>query len=128
MLLRTDILGIYMLNLMNSLRVHQKAPSKSAFPSITLNGSQSLVNELYENGQRHEDAAESDSYSGSSSIDQEGHDDDEDAPYEDKIDDGSDGDDNEDDDGGPDGSDEDDNIQVGLKVVEVDPKEEEDFD
>ncbi|XP_020684211.1 regulator of nonsense transcripts UPF2 isoform X1 [Dendrobium catenatum] len=106
----------------------QKAPSKSAITSVTLNGSRSPVNELDENGQGHEDAAESDSYSGSGSIDQEGHDDDEDVPYEDKIDDGSDGDDDDDDDGGPDGSDDDDNIQVRQKVVEVDPKEEEEFD
>lgn len=106
----------------------QKAPSKSISSSIALNGNRSSVNELDENGQGLEDAAESDSYSGSGSIDQEGRDDDEDVAYEEKIDDGSDGDDDEDDDGGPDGSDEDESIQVRQKVMEVDPKEEEDFD
>ncbi|XP_020573471.1 regulator of nonsense transcripts UPF2 isoform X2 [Phalaenopsis equestris] len=107
----------------------QKASSKSSIPqSMALNGSRCAANEVDENGQGHEDVVESDSDSGSGSIDQEGRDDDDDVMYDDKIDDGSDGDDDDDDDGGPDGSDEDDSIQVRQKVVEVDPKEEEDFD
>ncbi|PKA55497.1 Regulator of nonsense transcripts UPF2 [Apostasia shenzhenica] len=106
----------------------RNASSKSGTSIIAANGARGSANGVEENGQGHEDAAESDSYSDSGSIEHEGHDDDEEPLYEDKTDDGSDGDDDEDDDGGPDGSDEDDSIQVRQKVVEVDPKEAEDFD
>lgn len=77
--------------------------------------------------QGHDDAADSRSYSDSGSVDQEGHEDEEELMYDDKTDDGSEGDDDEDDNREPDGSD-DDGIQVRQKVLQVDPEEEDDFD
>ncbi|KAJ0960577.1 hypothetical protein J5N97_001570 [Dioscorea zingiberensis] len=83
---------------------------------------------IEENGRRHEEPADSESYSDSGSIDQDGHDDDDELMYEDKSEDGSEGDGDDEDDGGIVGSDEEESIQVRQKVVEVDPKEEQDFD
>lgn len=83
---------------------------------------------MEENGRGHEEPPDSESYSDSGSVDQEGHEDEEDLLYEDKSDDGSEGDGDDEDDGGPVGSDEEDSVQVRQKLVEVDPKEEEEFD
>ncbi|KAJ0982711.1 hypothetical protein J5N97_010966 [Dioscorea zingiberensis] len=85
-------------------------------------------NGIEENGRGHEEPADSESYSDSGSIDQDGHDDDDELMYEDKSEDGSEGDGDDEDDGGIVGSDEEESIQVRQKVVEVDPKEEQDFD
>nr|XP_029118468.1 regulator of nonsense transcripts UPF2 isoform X3 [Elaeis guineensis] len=104
----------------------QKTPSQTA-TTITANGS-ILANGMEENGRSHEDPPDSESYSDSGSIDQEGHEDEEELLYEDKSDDRSEGDGDDEDDGGPIGSDEEDSVQVRQEVVEVDPKEEEDFD
>lgn len=71
---------------------------------------------------------ESESCSDSGSLNQDGHDDEEEI-YEDKTDDGFEGDgDDEEDGGGLVGSDYDENVQVRQKVVKVDPEEVEEFD
>lgn len=104
----------------------QKGPSQTT-TTIKANGS-SVANRMEENGRGHEEPADSESYSDSGSVDQEGHEDEEDLLYEDKSDDRSEGDGDDEDDGGPIGSDEEDSVQVRQKLVEVDPKEEEEFD
>ncbi|XP_038978276.1 regulator of nonsense transcripts UPF2-like [Phoenix dactylifera] len=104
----------------------QKAPSQTT-TTIKANGS-SVANRMEENGRGQEEPPDSESYSDSGSIDQEGHEDEEDLLYEDKSDDRSEGDGDDEDDGGPIGSDEEDSVQVRQKLVEVDPKEEEEFD
>ncbi|XP_058081432.1 regulator of nonsense transcripts UPF2 isoform X2 [Magnolia sinica] len=86
---------------------------------------QGSANGIEENGV-HEDV-DSESDSGSGSMNSEGHEDD--GEYDDKSDNHDDGCDSEDEDGGgPIASDEDEDVQVRQKVVEVDPQEEADFD
>ncbi|KAJ6852239.1 regulator of nonsense transcripts UPF2 [Iris pallida] len=93
--------------------------------TIAANGS-GVSGGVEENGRGYDEAPDSESYSDSGSIDHEGHEDEE-LLSDDKTDDGSDGDDE--DDGGPaGGSDEDESVQVRQKIVEIDPREEEDFD
>ncbi|XP_072958211.1 regulator of nonsense transcripts UPF2 isoform X1 [Typha angustifolia] len=104
----------------------QKVSLRTTSTAITANGKGS-ANGIEENGGSHEEAADSESYSEGGSIDQDGNEDEEELLYEEKSDDGSESDDDEDD-GGAAGSDEEDSVQVRQKVVEVDPKEEEDFD
>ncbi|XP_017697728.2 regulator of nonsense transcripts UPF2 isoform X2 [Phoenix dactylifera] len=104
----------------------QKTLSQTA-TTITANGS-ILANGKKENGRKHEEPPDSESYSDGGSIDPEGHEDEEELLYEDRSDDRSEGDGDDEDDGGPMGSDEEDSIQVRQKLVEVDPEEEEDFD
>ncbi|KAJ6831492.1 putative regulator of nonsense transcripts UPF2 [Iris pallida] len=105
----------------------QKHRSQTPTTTATIAANGSGVNGgAEENGRGHDEAPDSESYSDSGSIDQEGHED-EDLLSDDKTDDGSDGDDE--DDGGPaGGSDEDDSVQVRQKIVEIDPREEEEFD
>lgn len=107
----------------------QKPSSQTTSRSIAViaNGKSVANGEVEENGRGHDEAVDSESYSDTGSIDAEGHEDEEELLSDDKSDDGSDGDD-EDDSGLAAGSDEDDNVQVRQKVVEVDPREEEDFD
>lgn len=103
-----------------------RQPTSQEF-TLRTNG-QGPANGIEENGGHEELDSESDS--GSGSIDLEGHEDDEEM-YEDKSenhDDGCDSDDDEDDGGGRSASDEDEDVQVRQKVVEVDPLEEADFD
>ncbi|TKW40460.1 hypothetical protein SEVIR_1G247700v4 [Setaria viridis] len=100
----------------------QKRQPRDAAPSV--NG-QSTTNGVEENGKDHE-VADSESYSGSGSID--GREDEEDILSEDKSNDGSDNEGDDEDDGIPVGSDEDENVGVRQKVVQVDLKEQEDFD
>lgn len=103
---------------------NESQTSQATKPSHTVNG-RSTVNGVEENGRGHEEAADSESYSESGSIDREL----EEELFEDKSDDGSDGgDEHDEDDGGHIGSDEDESIRVRQKLVRVDPKEEEDFD
>ncbi|CAL9127450.1 unnamed protein product [Musa textilis] len=105
----------------------QKGQSHTMASTITANG-KSTTNGIEENGRVHEEAGDSESYSDSGSVYQEGHEDEEEPLYEDKSDDGSDGDEDDDDDEGPVGSDEEDSVLVRQKLVKVDPKEEEDFE
>nr|CAD1827855.1 unnamed protein product [Ananas comosus var. bracteatus] len=104
-----------------------KPKSSSAFTAGSANG-KSTANGVDENGEGHDEAAESESYSDSGSVDHDGHEADEELLYEEKSDDGSESEDDEDDDGGPLGTDEEDSVQVRQKLVEIDPKEEEEFD
>ncbi|KAH7661825.1 regulator of nonsense transcripts 2 protein [Dioscorea alata] len=108
---------------------HSDGESQKTLPqtnAASANG-KGAVNGVEENGRGYEEAADSESYSDSGSIDHDGHDDDDELLYEDKSEDGSEGDGDDEDDGGI-GSDEEESIQVRQKVVEVDPKEEQDFD
>ncbi|OEL33050.1 Regulator of nonsense transcripts UPF2 [Dichanthelium oligosanthes] len=100
----------------------QKGQPRDAAPSV--NG-QSAANGVEENGKDHE-GADSESYSDSGSID--GREDEEDILSEDKSNDGSDNEGDDEDDGIPVGSDEDENVEVRQKVMQVDLKEQEDFD
>ncbi|XP_059628243.1 regulator of nonsense transcripts UPF2 [Cornus florida] len=105
----------------------EKPPSRSTSGSISING-QNLANGIEENGGVHEVIVDrdSDSDSGSGTIDPDGHDDEEELD-EDNRDDGSDSEDDYDDGGGP-ASDDDDEVHVRQKVTQVDPQEEADFD
>ncbi|KAF8768867.1 hypothetical protein HU200_007431 [Digitaria exilis] len=100
----------------------QKGQPRDAASSA--NG-QSATNGVEENGKDHE-VADSESYSGSGSID--GRDEEEDILSEDKSNDGSDNEGDDEDDGIPVGSDEDENVEVRQKVMQVDLKEQEEFD
>ncbi|KAG2652512.1 regulator of nonsense transcripts UPF2-like [Panicum virgatum] len=91
--------------------------------AASVNG-QSATNGVEENGKDHE-VADSESYSGSGNIDGQ---EDEDILSEDKSNDGSDNEGDDEDDGIPVGSDEDENVEVRQKVMQVDLKEQEDFD
>jgi len=91
--------------------------------AASVNG-QSATNGVEENGKDHE-VADSESYSGSGSIDGR---EDEDILSDDKSNDGSDNEGDDEDDGIPVGSDEDENVEVRQKVMQVDLKEQEDFD
>lgn len=104
----------------------EKPSSRTTSNTSSANG-QSPANGVEENGGAHEDViGESDSDSGSGTIDPEGHDEEEELDEE-NHDDGCDSEDDEDDGGGP-ASDEDDEVHVRQKVAEVDPQEEADFD
>ncbi|TVU29130.1 hypothetical protein EJB05_20682 [Eragrostis curvula] len=98
----------------------QKRQPRGADTSV--NG-QTPANGVEENGNDHE-AAGSESYSDSGSIDGR---EDEDLS-EDKSNDGSDNEGDDEDDAIPVGSDEDEGVEIRQKVVQVDPKEQEDFD
>ncbi|MQL74633.1 hypothetical protein Taro_007011 [Colocasia esculenta] len=100
-------------------------PSSSVVASVVANG-KSSVNGVEENG-RGQEELDSESYSDSGSVDQDGHEYEEEL-YDDKTEDGTISDADDEDDVGAIGSDEDDNVQVRQKVVEVDPREEADFD
>ncbi|KAL6633939.1 hypothetical protein ACP70R_026610 [Stipagrostis hirtigluma subsp. patula] len=100
----------------------QKRQPRDAAPSV--NG-QTSANGVEENGKDHEIAG-SESYSDSGSID--GREDEEDLLSEDKSNDGSDNEGDDEDDDIPVGSDEDESVEIRQKVVQVDPKEQEDFD
>ncbi|KAK6270895.1 hypothetical protein POUND7_007993 [Theobroma cacao] len=85
----------------------------------------SIFNGSEENGGVHEETGDSDSESGSGTIEPEGHD--EDYLDEENHDDGCDTDEEDEDDGGP-ASDEDDEVHVRQKVAELDPQEVANFD
>ena len=91
--------------------------------AASVNG-QSATNGVEENGKDHE-VADSESYSGSGSIDGR---EDEDILSDDKSNDGSDNEGDDEDDGIPVGSDEEENVEVRQKIMQVDLKEQEDFD
>ncbi|KAF7079397.1 hypothetical protein CFC21_083635 [Triticum aestivum] len=78
------------------------------------------------NGKDHGEGADSESYSDSGSIG--GHEDEEDLLSEEKSNDASENEGDDEDDGMPVGSDEDEGVEVRQKVLQVDPKEQEDFD
>lgn len=84
------------------------------------------VNGTEGNGKDHGEGADSESYSDSGSIG--GHEDEEDLLSEEKSNDASENEGDDEDDGMPVGSDEDEGVEVRQKVVQVDPKEQEDFD
>ncbi|KAK3034424.1 hypothetical protein RJ639_034661, partial [Escallonia herrerae] len=85
-----------------------------------------FANGIEENGQVHEEVTrDSDSDSGSGTIDPEGHDDNEELDEENH--DACDSEDDYDDGGGP-ASDEDDEVHVRQKITKVDPQEEAEFD
>lgn len=97
--------------------------SRSSSNTVSVNG-QGAMNGT-ENGRVHDDLGDSDSDSGSGTIDPEGQD-------EEEFDEGNHDDDSEDDDDDDDGgglaSDEDDEVRVRQKVTEVDPQEEASFE
>ncbi|XP_062222688.1 regulator of nonsense transcripts UPF2-like isoform X2 [Phragmites australis] len=99
----------------------QTRQPQDAAPSV--NG-QTSGNGVEENGKDHEGGSES--YSDSGSID--GREDEEDLLSEEKSNDGSDNEGDDEDDDIPVGSDEDESVEIRQKVVQVDPKEQEDFD
>ncbi|EXB30382.1 Regulator of nonsense transcripts 2 [Morus notabilis] len=103
----------------------EKASSRSSPNPISANG-QSVVNGNEEYGGVHNDLADSDSDSGSDTIDPEGQDEEE--LDEENHDDERDSDEDDDDDGVAPASDEDDEVHVRQKMVEVDPQEEASFD
>ncbi|KAH7537348.1 hypothetical protein FEM48_Zijuj03G0083000 [Ziziphus jujuba var. spinosa] len=100
--------------------------SRSTFKTISANG-QSVVNGTEENGRVHHDLGDSDSDSGSGTVDPEGQDEEE--LDEENHDGGCDSEEeDDDDDGGGLASDEDDEVHVRPKVTEVDPQEEANFE
>ncbi|XP_057990632.1 regulator of nonsense transcripts UPF2-like [Hevea brasiliensis] len=103
----------------------EKPSSRNAANAISANG-QNLVNGNEENGGIHEDIGESDTDSGSGTLDQEGHDEEE--LDEENRDDGCETEEEDDDDGGGPVSDEDDEVHFRQKVAEVDPLEAEIFE
>ncbi|XP_027902301.1 regulator of nonsense transcripts UPF2 [Vigna unguiculata] len=103
-------------------------PSSRTISTITVVGNgQSIDNGTEENGVQ-DDVNDSETDSGSDTIDVEGHDDEE--LDEENHDDGceTEDDDDDDDDGPGPASDEEDEVHVRQKVTEVDPLEEADFD
>ncbi|GLT66869.1 hypothetical protein SLA2020_392120 [Shorea laevis] len=103
----------------------EKPSTRKSSSSISANGP-SIANGSEENNGMNEDIGDSDSDSGSGTIDPEGHDDDE--LDDENHDDGSESEDEDEDDGGAPASDEEDEVHVRQKVAEVDPQEVEDFD
>ncbi|XP_052203853.1 regulator of nonsense transcripts UPF2 isoform X2 [Diospyros lotus] len=101
----------------------EKPSSRSAAGSVSVNG-RSLANGVEEN-EVHEVMADSETDSGSGTVDPEGHDEDEDLDEENNGD--VDSEDDYDDTGGP-ASEEDEEVHVRQKVTEVDPQEEAEFD
>jgi regulator of nonsense transcripts 2 len=99
----------------------QRRQPRGAAPSVI---GQAPGNGAEENGKDHE-VAGSESFSDSGSID--GREDEEDLSEE-KSNDGSDNEGDDEDDGIPVGSDEDEGVEIRQKVVQADPKEQEDFD
>lgn len=104
----------------------EKHPIRTTSGRISVNG-QKLVNGVEANGEAHEEVAEdTDTDSGSGTIDPDVQD------YEEELDEENHDDtrDSEDDysDGGDHASDEDDEVRVRQKVTKVDPLEEADFD
>ncbi|XP_047081890.1 regulator of nonsense transcripts UPF2 [Lolium rigidum] len=78
------------------------------------------------NGKDHREGADSESYSDGGSVD--GREDEEDLLSEEKSNDASENEGDDEDDGMPVGSDEDEAVEVRQKVVQIDLKEQEDFD
>uniref|UniRef100_A0A2P2L861 Up-frameshift suppressor 2 C-terminal domain-containing protein n=1 Tax=Rhizophora mucronata TaxID=61149 RepID=A0A2P2L861_RHIMU len=101
----------------------EKPSSRTNFNSVSANGKRS-VNGNEENGGLHEDIDDSDTDSGSGTIDREGHD--EEDLDEENHDEGS-ATEEEEDGGGP-ASDEDDEVHVRQKVAEGDPLEAANFE
>ncbi|KAG8388138.1 hypothetical protein BUALT_Bualt02G0094700 [Buddleja alternifolia] len=100
----------------------EKPPSRKNSGTLPVNG-QSLVNGVEENGELHEEViGETDSDSGSGTIEHSDRDD------EESDGDNHSGSENDYDDGGDRASDEDDEVHVRQKVAEVDPLEVADFD
>lgn len=104
----------------------EKRSSRAASNTTSANG-RDTVNGSRENGAVHEDGVDSDSDTGSGTIEPEGRDDEE-SDLE-NHEDGCDSEEDEDDEeaGGP-ASDEDDEVHVRQKVAEVDPTEEANFE
>ena len=102
-------------------------PMSRATSNTTSTNGRDTVNGSRENGAAHGDGVDSDSDTGSGTIEAEGRDDEESDLG--NHEDGCDSDDDEDDEeaGGP-ASDEDDEVHVRQKVPEVDPREEANFD
>ena len=102
----------------------EKPSSRTTVHSISAD-QPSILNGLEENGGVHEEIGDTDSESGSGTIEPEGHN--EDDLDEENHDDGCDTDEEDEDDGGP-ASDEDDEVRVRQKVAELDPQELASFD
>ena len=106
---------------------NEKPSSRTISTTTVVGNGQSIDNGMEENGVQ-DDVNDSETDSGSDTIDVEGHNDEE--LDEDNHDDGCETEDDEDDDDdgpGP-ASDEEDEVHVRQKVTEVDPLEEADFD
>ncbi|KAK9911705.1 hypothetical protein M0R45_035600 [Rubus argutus] len=101
----------------------EKPSRRTTSNKMSVNG-QSVVNGTDDNGVVHEDHGDSDSDSGSGTVDPDRH---EEELDEENRDDGSESEEEDDDGGGP-ASDEDDEVHVRQKVAEVDPQEEADFE
>ncbi|KAH9778558.1 Regulator of nonsense transcripts UPF2 [Citrus sinensis] len=98
----------------------EKPSRRPTSNTVSANG-QSAVRGTEENGRLHEDIGDSDSDSGSGTIDPDGHD-------EEDLDEGNhdeecDNEDDDDDEGGGPASDEDDEVHFRQKAAEVDPEE-----
>ncbi|KAI3463563.1 hypothetical protein Pfo_020226 [Paulownia fortunei] len=103
----------------------EKPPSRTSSGTLSVNG-RSLANGIEENGELHDDVVgETDSDSGSGTIEHIDHDDEE--TDGENQDEGCESEDDYDDRGDP-ASDEDDEVHVRQKVAEVDPQEVADFD
>lgn len=98
--------------------------SRSSSNSVAVSGL-SVMNGTGENGRVHDDLGDSDSDSGSGTIDPEGQDEEE---LEEENHDEDSEEEDDDDDGGELASDEDDEVHVRQKVTEVDPQEEASFE
>lgn len=104
----------------------EKSLSRTTSTTTVVGNGQSIDNGMEENGVQDDNDSETDS--GSDTIDVEGHDDEE--LDEENHDDGceTEDDDDDDDDGPGPASDEEDEVHVRQKVTEVDPLEEANFD
>ncbi|KAM5558774.1 hypothetical protein ABKV19_020456 [Rosa sericea] len=101
----------------------EKSSRRTTSNKMSVN-EQSVVNGTEGNGVVHEDHRDSDSDSGSGTVDPDRH---EEELDEENHDDGSESEEDDDDGGGP-ASDEEDEVHVRQKVAEVDPQEEADFE
>lgn len=105
---------------------HSDNESQKKQPHDAASNGKGSANGAEGNGKDHGEGADSESYSDSGSID--GHEDEEDVLSEEKSNDASENEGDDEDDGMHVGSDEDEGVGVRQKIVQVDPKEQEDFD
>lgn len=109
------------------VELEENEKTKQSESAVSDASCKSSANRPDKNGRGHEEVADSESYSGSRSIYRDGSEDG-DSLYEENSDDRSGNGVVDDDDAMPAGSDEEERVQVRHKVVQVDPKEQEDFD
>uniref|UniRef100_A0ACD5YMA5 Uncharacterized protein n=1 Tax=Avena sativa TaxID=4498 RepID=A0ACD5YMA5_AVESA len=105
---------------------HSDNESQKKQPHDGASNGRGSVNGAEGNGKDHGEGADSESYSDSGSID--GREDEEDLLSEEKSNDASENEGDDEDDGMAVGTDEDEGVEVRQKVVQIDLKEQEDFD